>query len=425
MTSRARVVIALFLLCLAGGLITGRGLFYNLSYVWGGLLALTFLSSRVMLRGITLRRQARSSRAQVGRPFKENFWLRNQSRIPKFWIAVRDQSDLPGHRASSVITHLGSRAERSWLVRTLCTRRGRFRIGPSELSSVDPFGLFPVRRIIPHTQSLVVLPMTLPLNNFPIPSGRLPGGEALRQTTHQITPNAAGVRDYLPGDSFNRIHWLSTARRMKLISKEFEIEPFADVWIVLDIHRDVTHSDSNLRSTDFLGRLIKGRINLPLSTVEYGVASAASIGLYILERDRAAGLLAHGQSRHVVQPDRGEAQLYRILESLAVYEANSGLDLWDVMQIEGSRMPRGSTVVIITADTSKAVTTSVRHLNRRGLYPVVVLLDEESFGGSVSSETLQQSLERNGIVTRLVRCGDPLAQSLSGALPSKPFIHAA
>ena len=38
-------------------------------------------------------------------------------------------------------------------------------------------------------------------------------GEALRRRTHYVTTNAAGVRDYAPGDSFGRIHWPSTARR--------------------------------------------------------------------------------------------------------------------------------------------------------------------------------------------------------------------
>jgi hypothetical protein len=57
-------------------------------------------------------------------------------------------------------------------------------------------------------------------------SGLLSGGEALRRRTHYVTTNASGVRDYAPGDSFSRIHWRSTARRNRLIVKEFELDPF-------------------------------------------------------------------------------------------------------------------------------------------------------------------------------------------------------
>jgi uncharacterized protein (DUF58 family) len=43
------------------------------------------------------------------------------------------------------------------------------------------------------------------------------------------------VRDYEPGDSFSRIHWRSTARRDRLVVKEFELDPLADIWIVPDM----------------------------------------------------------------------------------------------------------------------------------------------------------------------------------------------
>jgi uncharacterized protein (DUF58 family) len=67
--------------------------------------------------------------------------------------------------------------------------------------------------------------MMFNIHSFPLPSGLLSGGEALRRRTHQITPNAAGVRDYAPGDPLNRIHWISTARRRRLMVKEFELDP--------------------------------------------------------------------------------------------------------------------------------------------------------------------------------------------------------
>ena len=65
--------------------------------------------------------------------------------------------------------------------------------------------------------------------------GILPGGDALRRRTHYVTTNASGVRDYAPGDSYSRIHWRSTARRDRLIVKEFELDPLADIWIVPDM----------------------------------------------------------------------------------------------------------------------------------------------------------------------------------------------
>ena len=63
-------------------------------------------------------------------------------------------------------------------------------------------------------------------------------GEARHRRTNQITTNVAGVRDYVHGDSLNRIHWATTARTRRLMAKEFELDPTADVWLYLDLHRD-------------------------------------------------------------------------------------------------------------------------------------------------------------------------------------------
>jgi uncharacterized protein (DUF58 family) len=74
---------------------------------------------------------------------------------------------------------------------------------------------------------------------------RVTGGDALRRRTHYITTNASGVRDYAPGDPFNRIHWKSTARKDRLIVKEFELDPLADVWLILDLWSGAHYGDQH------------------------------------------------------------------------------------------------------------------------------------------------------------------------------------
>ena len=86
--------------------------------------------------------------------------------------------------------------------------------------------------------SLVVTPATVDLPGFSPPTGYLPGGESVHRRTPYITSSVSGIRDYVPGDSINRIHWASTARTGRLISKEFELDPLADVWMFLDMYED-------------------------------------------------------------------------------------------------------------------------------------------------------------------------------------------
>ena len=71
-----------------------------------------------------------------------------------------------------------------------------------------------------------------------MPAANLPGEGRFRRRTHYVTPNASGVRPYEFGDSFNRIHWKSTARTGELMVKIFELDPASDIWLILDLERD-------------------------------------------------------------------------------------------------------------------------------------------------------------------------------------------
>lgn len=425
MTSRARVVVALFLIALWAAFATGRNSYFNLAYLWGGLLLISYLWSRFSLDGVWVERQPRSLRAQVGRTFEEKFILENRSRILKLWVELRDNSNLPGHRASVVHSRIEKGRKKIWIVRTMCTRRGRFRLGTAELHSGDPFGLFPRTRALPTTHHLVVLPKMENIPSLNLKTGRLPGGESLRLRTHQVTPNAAGVRDYAPGDGFNRIHWKSTARRQRLIAKEFEFDPRAEVWIVLDAQENVHAGKVQKVSGILVSSVIYGDFELPKVTEEYAIAIVASLALYFYKRDRELGFIAHGAARHILQSNRGEAQLLRILESLAVIQAKGTNNLAATLKVEGSRIARGASVIIVTPSVEAHTISAAQELMRSGIMPLLVLIDARSFGGRSGSEKLAEAAQSSGIPVRLIRYGDSIAQSFSQHQGQSRWIPAA
>jgi uncharacterized protein (DUF58 family) len=412
---RLRMVILLTLVSVASGVITGRTFFYHLAYLFVALIVLAFFWAWTGVSWVHLKRQTRARRAQVGRPLEERFAVRNSSVFPKLWLEVRDGSDLPGHLASYVVNALPSRQERAWTIRTICRERGRYTLGPIALYSGDPLGLFQLRRALKPTSSIVVYPATVEVHSFPLPVGLLPGGDALRRRTHYITTNAATVRDYVPGDSFSRIHWRSTARRDRLIVKEFELDPLSDVWIFLDMFQEVQaelpFQEEQVESKPFWVR--PTQFKLPPSSEEYSVAVAATLTQHFLRRDRALGLISYGQRRQIIQADRGERQLTKVLETLAVLRAVGEVPLQEVIRAEAQQLARGTTVIIVTPSTDLKWVLSARQMERGGLRVVAVVVDAASFGGREGSEMLATQLLSTGTVTYLVKCDESLEQALS------------
>jgi uncharacterized protein (DUF58 family) len=277
-------------------------------------------------------------------------------------------------------------------------------------------------RYLTPTTNVVIYPMTVDIQQFALPVGVLPGGDALRRRTHYVTTNASGVRDYAPGDSFSRIHWRSSARRDRLIVKEFELDPLADIWIVPDMAEFSHVSGENELANAvpepgeipvWMQAAKSDDYKLPDMTEEYTVTIAASLAQYFLRRDRSVGMMAYGQSREIVQPDRGERQISRLLETLAVLRAEGQVAIQDTLNAEMHLFPRGTTLIVVTPTTNEAWLTAARQLTRRGLRVVAVMVDPESFGGRRSVLPLAGLLQASNIVTYIVSCGDNLEAALN------------
>lgn len=419
MQNRRNSIYLLLSMALLTGLFTGRAIFFNLAYLLGGLLIISLLWAWLSVRWVTIARKTRARRAQVGRNLEEMFIVQNSSLLPKLWLEVRDESELPGHRASHVVPSLGGNAKYRWYVETPCLTRGEFRLGPVTILSGDPFGLFISARRFAAVSRVTIYPATVPINRFQLPIGVLSGGEAQRQRSQHITTNAAGVREYAPGDSFNRIHWASTARRDRLMVKEFEIDPMVDIWLFVDFSSG-SLVENDVQRINGVGPVIPSGAGIPNSTEEYGVVIAASLAQYFIEQERALGFAAYIPHREVYQPERGNRQLLRIFQTLAVARSLSNYSLSEMLTLETPYLTRGTTLVIVTASLDGKWISEAQILARRGIRPVCVLIDPTSFGaassGSSSVDATRAMLRLGKIPTVVIHRGDDLTAALAQSL---------
>ena len=416
MQNRRNGIYILTILSFITGLLTGRAFYFNLGYMFSALLLLSMFWAWASVRWLVITRRTRSRRAQVGRSFEEQFIIRNLAIIPKLWLEVRDESNLPGHVASHIVPALGARSQYDWQVKTRCAARGEFKLGPMTISSGDPFGLFYAQRRIEATARVIVYPQIAEINHFELPIGNISGGEAQRRRSHYITTNAAGVRDYVPGDSFNRIHWRSSARRDKLIVKEFEIDPLVDIWLFADFSSLSLVEASDIKRVGGTGPVIPNASGIPQSTEEYVAVVAASLAQHFINLDRALGFVAYTPNREIHQPERGSRQLTRILETLSVARSFSGYSLGQMLTLETPYFTRGTTLLIVTSSVDTSWVIEAQVLTRRGIRPMCVLIDPSTFNGGKSSDEMRGILQMANIPTVIVRYGDDIAAALAQRL---------
>lgn len=376
--------------------ISGYWLFYRAAYVLGGLVPLCFIWARIHLRGLDVSVERTNDRLQVGEQTETRIHMQSRSMFTKLWLEVEDLTDMPGEAARTVVT-LPANGSRNWKISARCSRRGVFTAGPVRVTTGDPFGLFRFSRMYGERQPLMVLPQPEELPYFWAPAAQLAGEGAVHERTHYVTPNAASLREYYPGDSYNRIHWRSTARLGRLMVKTFEMDPTSNVWVVLDLERDVQAGKDDE------------------STEEYGVRIAASLAHRFLLQNGMVGLMAFGQEVTVVDPARGPQQLNRVLEELAMVQANGDRSLARVLQEEGRRFGRNTTVIVVTSSRDEEWVAALQTLIQQGARTAAVVLDAISFRGDGVAPVPLEALTASGVLAYVVTNGSDISLMLGPA----------
>ena len=144
------------------------------------------------------------------------------------------------------------------------------------------------------------------------------------------------------------------------------------------------------------------------------MVAAASLATYFIERlERAVGFVAYTPYREVFQPERGDRQLTRIMQVLAVGRSLSEYSLAQMLALETPYLTRGTTLVIITSSLDANWIREAQVLIRRGIRPMCVLVDPYTFGGDTPSDEIRGMLRLAKIPLLPLHSGDDLAAALS------------
>lgn len=332
-------------------LLVGLGGGWLISYLW----------AHSLLCNLRFRREVRFGWAQVGDRLEERFTLVNHGLAPALWVEVIDHSTLPNYQGR-LVTGVGSNAWNQWQTQGICTRRGLYTLGPTTLQTGDPFGLYTVTLHFANFATLTVTPPVVPLPVIEVaPGGRVGEGRP-RANTLERTVSSAAVRDYLPGDALNWIHWRTSAHRDALYVRLFDTTPAGDWWIFVDLDQQVQAGEAET------------------TTEEHAVILAASLADRGLQGGRAVGLVTHGETLVWLPPQTGHGQRQNILRALAVVKPGPR-SLAELLNRVRPAFGQLASLIIITPDISGVWIETLLPLLRRGAVATVLLLDPVSFGG--------------------------------------------
>jgi len=190
---------------------------------------------------------------------------------------------------------------RAWRYSLLPTARGKYEFGNTVLRFRTRLGLLWRQLTYPTTSEVKVYPDIREARKHEIYAhrNRRPEPGLRRMRIRGQGREFESLREFVIGDEIRHISWAATARRGKLITRQYTIERSQNIVVLLDT-----------------GRLMTARIG-KLTKLDHAVNATLSIGYVAAAGGDNVGLVAF--SRRVVSylpPRRGHDQINRLMESL-------------------------------------------------------------------------------------------------------------
>jgi uncharacterized protein (DUF58 family) len=395
-TGRAWAMMALLAVVVFLGLATGAVVLYRVSYFLVLVLAGSYVWARHNLWRLHMWVGEQSSAAQVGDTLSGSVYVRNDSFLPVSWVEIVQASDMPGHACGGA-TRLPSHGWEAWSTERHCHARGMYTIGPLLARTSDPLGLFRVEKAEGDPVEVTVYPPVVELPYLRLPVAGLSGEQRVLRRPHAHSAQASTVREYRQNDSLRLIHWPSTAKWDRLMCKEFDSGGHGDVWIVVDLERQV-HASVGTEKTD-----------------EYAVAAAASAAHRALADERSIGLIACGDQEYVLPLGHGSRQMSEVLETLAMSKTEGEVALSSVLRHNGIRLVRPASLLVVTSSVDPEWVDALEELSHSGVSVMAFLVDPASFGREASCHRVITRLGDAGISVYIIRRGESLPLALAAA----------
>jgi uncharacterized protein (DUF58 family) len=301
--------------------------------------------------------------------------------------------------AARVVVRLAAGERRTIPLPLVASRWGAYGFGTAAVRVRDRFGLVAHDALLEGTVGLRVYPRPERLRTLvrPLETQPFVGNRVARVRGEGI--EFADMRPFAHGDRVRRVNWRMSARRGELYVNEQHPERNSDVVLFLDSFAEVRRDDGG--------------------TLDLAVRAAASIAREYLERRDRVGVVGFGGVVNWILPATGDAQLYRILDSLLTSEVRQSYVLKGIDVVPPRMLPPQALVVALSPLLDERSMRALFDLRARGFDLVVVDVSPLPFvsGPATGPEALALRLWplwRESLRYRYQRLGVPVVEWAEG-----------
>ncbi|MFO7612323.1 MAG: DUF58 domain-containing protein [Clostridia bacterium] len=171
-------------------------------------------------------------------------WVRADIHSSK-WLEFADASssivDERRFVTSGFMLRSYQRTKRRWYMK--CTKRGIFDIDNATVTCGDVLGLISDSKAVPINKRLVVYPGMIDVNEVFFSTRDILGDAVVKRFIMDDPFIVKGIREYIPGDSVNRVNWKATARADKLMVNENDFTTKIGITVLMNVQSDYEEFD--------------------------------------------------------------------------------------------------------------------------------------------------------------------------------------
>jgi uncharacterized protein (DUF58 family) len=239
------------------------------------------------------------------------------------------------------------------------------------------------------------------------------------------------LREYQRGDEVRNIAWPATARRGKLITREFTTERSQQVWIVLDAGR-LSRTAFEVRRRN-PGALSDENFVLTLTQLDQASGAAVALAQAVMQAGDKAALLVYGRGiQQQLLPAAGAGHLRQFVDSLSQVKAEGGeanhlsaaarlkhlqrrrgLILWITELADSARRPEVVDAAVDLARRHLVLLVVLGHPELRELAEREPVNVEQMFVSTAATEILER---RREILARLRAQGVLVVETTPGTV---------